>query len=228
MIQTLIDVLTAPRDAFARLRDQPRAWLPMLLLLASVLIGQLIFLNLVDREFLIADIIETAGNEVSAEDKERMRAFRDRGGGSFAAIGVVMGVLGTLVLQSLHAAYFFLVARFAGAALAYKGWFAFVWWASVPKVLSAVAGVVAVIMAPAGKISIYETRPLSFVSLFGLRLENTNLMRLLNSFDLMSLWTLVLMMIGAQLWLQRSWWLSGAIVLAPYGLVYGVWSVAVR
>ena len=219
MYQNLIDIFTAPSAVFARLVDKPTILAPLLILIMLVAVTQYAVFNLVDQRFLLEELIESTPDL----DPEAERAMRDFQGGGMRTVAMVGGLVFTVLMQVIHATYFLIVSLFSGLQIPFKRWLSFVCWSSMPRVLASLAGIVAIALAPDGRIGVFEMRPLSLLSLSGLDIDNPGLKQLASNVDITLIWSLVLMVIGYSQWTGKPKLSGVAVVLAPFLLIGAIW-----
>lgn len=223
MFQNIIDVFTAPSTAFGRLLAKPTVLFPLLVLVGGVFVTNFAYYTWVDQAFMIEELIES--QEMNPEQERAMREFA---GGDNAntmlTVTTISGALVMLLVQLLHAAYYLVVALFAGHQISYRHWLSLVCWTGLPRVLAYLASIVAIFMAPDGKISPYELNPLALNSLLRVSVENSGLQQLLSNLDVTLLWGLGLQVLAFSQWTKRSLLTSAVIALAPFTLIFGIWA----
>jgi Yip1 domain len=217
-IQMFSALITSPRRAFVELEKNPRFSLPMILLLVCS-IGLIIwFYSSIDVDAFINRALAARG--LNASQRATAGAFMSRN--TLMGSAVIFGILGLFIIQLISAFYFFFVYEFLDVRRTFRQWFAFTWWCSVPSLLSSlVSAVMIAIHRSSGSLDVLS--PLSLNALvYHFDAEDSGY-SLLNSISLVQLLTLVLMLIGAHTWSQRSWALDGVVVILPRLVLYGVW-----
>ncbi|MEM7097692.1 MAG: YIP1 family protein [Pseudomonadota bacterium] len=220
MLSLFVDIFVAPGSALQRLHEQAPIVLPLtILVLASVALNFAYF-QLVDREFLVEEIIAQAGDELSNEDERRLREFStndDDGTRWFPTIGAALSI--SLMLL-LHGTYYSLVSMFSGHGIRFRQWFGLVTWCSLPMLLAVLAGFVALMIAPGYELTFDELNPLSLTSLLNMEMGRGP-GQMLGRLDVSQVWSVVLLTLGYHLWTQSSLARSLAVALIPYMLFYG-------
>jgi hypothetical protein len=218
-VQTFVALITHPRRAFTELEKEPRFAVPMWLLVIAT-IGTIIwFYSSVNVDALITQRL--AAGSLTKAQRAAAAGLMSRGTFLFAAL--IAGTIALFVVQLVTAFYFFFVCEFLEAQLTFRKWFAFAWWCSVPQLISVVITAVLLLVRDPSQASPGVLSPLSLNELFFHYDQGDNGYALLNSITLVQLLTLVLMVIGVQVWTKRSWLLSFVIVIAPRLVIYGVW-----
>lgn len=217
----LVNIFTAPREAFAALAVRPTVLLPILalVLLNAGLVAW--YYTEVDTLWMLQTTLEDAGQEVPPGLAD------GQGGGEM--MGTIMTVTATLsaVLQILFvlllaAGYFSLVSLFGNDGVTFKRWLSLAAWSSMPTLLGILSALVNVAVNDATHMRPSELNPLSFGNLLGIETAGAGALRaMLLNVDPTALWALGLMTLGYALWTRRSAAVSLAIVAAPLVVVLG-------
>lgn len=73
MLNTFVDIFTAPRVAYQRLRETAPVLLPLCLLAGAVFGFNYAYFNLVDPEFLVEQIIAQSGEDLPKDQEAAIR-----------------------------------------------------------------------------------------------------------------------------------------------------------
>src|SRR5690606_6840305 len=130
----LVNVFTAPRDAFSALAVRPTVLLPIValtLLNTAVIVG---YYSQVDTVWLMQTMAADAGQALPPE------AIEGQGGAAMMgpvmmAIGTVGGLLQVLIPLLLAAGYLTLVSLFGNDGVTFKRWLSAVAWSSMPTTI---------------------------------------------------------------------------------------------
>jgi Yip1 domain len=217
-LQILAALITSPRRAFVELEKNPRFAVPMLLLLAAN-IGLIIwFYSTIDIDAFINRTLVARG--LNAAQRATAAGFMTRN--TLLGSAVIGGIIGLFVVQVVEAFYFFFIYEFLDVRRSFRQWFAFTWWCSVPTLITAAAAAVMIgFNRSPGSLDVLS--PFSLNALIYHFDPEDSGYSLLNSISLVQLLSLVLMVIGARTWSQRSWTLNAAVVILPRLVIYGVW-----
>lgn len=220
---TAVNILTAPRDAFAALQQHPSKLFPLLLILGSTLLVMLWYFSIVDFDWYIDDTV--AGNSnLTDEQQEAMReGMRSMSQNTFTAIGVAGGVVSLLLMYVVQSGYLSMASALNGDRYRFSHWFSLICWANLPALLGILGMVVTILMSPNGQISVYALNPLTLANL-GVVPGNGSLQSLMNVLSLPLFWTVGLIVMAYHQWVESTWSKALAIVLAPYILIFGVWT----
>jgi hypothetical protein len=205
-------LMTAPYDAFTRLRERPRFWFPLLLVVAST--GALVFwyYSTVDIEWL-----------KDAMNLQGPRAMVTRSMMLWSSVVAVVIVVPVLYL--VQALLLLLTARVTRVPVGFKYWFSMVSWSSLPALLGIVTAAIFLILSDTPQISPGVLQPLSINELLLHRPLGSPGQALLDTLSIPTLLSWVLRIIGVRSWTQRSWLFSATFVLLPTTVIYGIWAI---
>jgi hypothetical protein len=223
MFQNLIDIITAPSAAFARLKEKPAILFPMLLVLLALCSVQVGYILLTDRGFLIDQQMEQIEAILpNLTDAQREQMTENSRNQSTTAL-ILSATIGILVVYSLivalYALYLRFVSKFSFVDIGWKAWFSLSWWTSIPLVFGALASWAVLLSNSNGQVPLVDLNPLNFANLLGLDTQNSLLMQV----GPLYLWSFALLALGFQNWTKKSLVASALISLAPYLLIFGIW-----
>src|SRR5580704_7561356 len=218
-IQLIVALVTDPRRAFAELEKNPRFAVPMILLLVAN-IGVIIwFYSSIDIDAFINQVLASRG--LNAAQRAQTAAFMSRT--TLMGSAAIAGIVGLFVIQIVEAFYFFFIYEFLDVRRSFRQWFALTWWCSLPGLITAAAAAVMLLFShSSGSIGVLS--PFSLNELFYHFDPQDSGYSLLNSITLVQPLTILLMVIGAHTWSERSWVLNVVVVILPRLLIHGVWA----
>lgn len=211
-----------PRDAFTRLKNDPRYFVALVLVIAATCVTWLWYYAVVDIGWLQDRLIEQKGYTAPAE-VDMARQVMTRGSlGVFAIGGAVVGIP---LLLLVWAGYLRQAANASAVDVPLRKWYAFATWAALPGVLLLPIVAVQLALGYGRQTSPDELNPVSLNQLV-LQLPNgSTSAAIFNSFSLLSVWTIVLTTIGLVQWGVKSVPRALAIAIAPYVIFYGGWAL---
>ncbi|WP_116090267.1 Yip1 family protein [Sphingomonas crusticola] len=137
------------------------------------------------------------------------------------------GLAGVLVivpvLDLLLAIYFVLVTKLQGSNRRFGECFRLVCWAALPVVLLLPAGLITMYLTPSGRLFPEDLNPASLNNLVFHVTRPNPYLTLLSNLNLITIWQIVLMVIGLRQLTGMPTRSAAAIVCAPYLLIYGGW-----
>jgi hypothetical protein len=221
MLQLFIDIIAAPKAAFARLQEQPSWALPFVLLIALSCLLTFGYFQHNDEGFIKNNIIDQAlaGNpDMPAEAQKQIEdTIGNMSLGRLSVISTLSTGLVVALLTLLYAGYLVLANKLTKLRFGFSHWLAFTTWTAVPTIIGMLVSLALLFSDTTGKFSQAQLNPFSITGLLGMAGNNQNL----DQFSLMSLWGLVLAAIGFQQWTKSDWLTACLIPWAPYLLIYG-------
>lgn len=211
-----------PAKAFERLKSEPRYLLALALVIAATCATWIWYYAVVDIGWLQDRLIEQKGYTAPAEaDVARQVMTR----GSLTTFAVIGGLVGIPLLLLIWAGYFRQVANFLSVDLPLRKWYAFAAWTALPGLLLLPIAAVQFALGHARQIAPEELNPVSINQLLFQLPAGSAGGAVLNSFSLLSIWSIVLITIGLVRWGVRSVPRALAIAVVPYIVFYGGWAL---
>jgi hypothetical protein len=223
MFNNLINILTSPKEAFVSIKEKPTVLVPLLLIVLSLASLQWGYFNAVDREFLIDELVEQAQAFANAPEREVRENLENITPSRLAIQSAVSIAIIMPLLMMLYAGYLSLISKFTYDEIRFKQWFSLSAWTGLPSLFIALAGWVVILTNSDGLIGTTDIQPLSLNSL--IFQTQGPFESMLSSLNLLQLWSLALSALGYQHWTGKSLAKSTTIVIAPYVVIYAVWSI---
>jgi len=225
MFNNLINILTAPKEAFVSIKEKPTVLVPLLLIVLSLASLQWGYFNAVDSEFLIDELVEQSQAFANAPEGE-VRENLENVTPSRLAIqsAVAIAIIFPLIMM-LYAGYLSLISKFTYDEIRFKQWFSLSAWTWLPSIFIALAGWVVILTNSDGMIGATDIQPLSLNSL--IFQTDGPFASMLSNLNLLQFWSLALSALGYQHWTGKSLAKSSTIVIAPYVVIYTVWSIII-
>jgi hypothetical protein len=220
MFQNLIDIIAAPSAAFARIKEKPVIWLPLLLILVFTASAQLGYFLLNDPGFVKDTMLEqaTANPDMSGEQRDAIEGNIENMNINTLAISSTVAVMIFIpLILALNAWYLSFMSKFSFTQLSWKHWFSLLCWTGIPGLFAVLASWLVLLTDANGQVDQLAMQPLSIVSLLGLETRSATLQQI----NLMTLWAMALVVMGYKQWTGKSLLSSAFIALIPYGVLYG-------
>ena len=218
---TLLQIFTEPGQAMERVRERSMVWLPLLLLVLGTAVIQAWYYQVVDFAWL-QDLLLSADTDMDPAQREAARGFMSKN------VMMGMAVVGTLimipVILAISAVYYLLAAKVIGSELGFGKWFAFVTWTAVPTLLMLPAMAVQLLMHGDGQLAPDALNPLSLNQLFFHLPMGDRWAGLLGALNILTIWSVIVAVIGYKRWTGKSTGTSTFIVLLPQLIVFGGWA----
>lgn len=217
------NVILEPSPTFARLKDKPRAWVPLLILVLLTLGVSFWYVSTLDFAWFREHMLAAQAN-LKPEQRAAMAHFLtpktmmwSSGAGA---------VLGTPVVCALAALYYLLAAKVMGTGIGYGKWFGFAVWTSIPRLLALPLSALQ-IMTSGGHLAPEDMNMVSLNYLL-LHLPMSNpWFGLATNLDLTSLWAVALAVIGLKAWTGRPTGTCVTVAVLPYAVIYGLWAAKI-
>lgn len=219
-----IALATAPSSAFEELRERPRFWFPLLLLVASTVAIMYWYYSMVDIEWLKDAMFSNDPDMQKLPEAERAQAMTMLGRNTLLWGSVVGATIGLPIVFLLSALYLLLAAKVTKLTQGFKHWFALSCWSALPLLLSTVVAAIFLIISDTAQVSPSVLQPLSINELLLHRPMGTPGHALFESMSIPGVLSWILMIIGVHVWSGRSWAFSVIFILLPVVVVYGIWA----
>ena len=215
---------TAPSTAFAELRERPRFWFPLLLVVFATAAMVYWYYSIVDIEWL-KDVMYGNDPKMQQMPEAQRAAAMGMVGRGMLLWGSVIGTFVMVpVIYLLTALYFLVAAKVTKLTPGFKHWFALTCWSSLPVLLSVVVAFIFLATSGTSQLSPGVLQPLSLGELLFHRPMGSPGKTLIDSLSIPSFLSWALMIIGVRTWSQRSWVFSSVLVLLPAVVIYGIWA----
>jgi hypothetical protein len=222
LLNTAINILTTPSEAFNELQLRPNKLFPLSLIVLSTVTVMFWYFTIIDFDWYIDDTLA-----ITNLNGEQLEAAREQMGSmsqsTFRLISTSTSVIGLLLIYILQAGYLSLTSALSGSGQKFGHWLSLVLWTGLPYILSIVGMIVTLLLNPNGQLSAFELDPLTLANL-GMQSSNSSVTTLFNMLTLTQIWSLLLTVMGYKQWLDCSAVKAMAVVLAPYLLIAGVWT----
>jgi hypothetical protein len=221
------NILTSPNEAFAAIKNRPNVFLPLLVLLAGYWAVSFTYMNAVDLPwFMDAQLQSRAATMTEAQLEQAATAAAEVSPWFYGAVGAVTTTLVVLLWMFITSVYYTGISFVTNDGIKLKQWFALVCWCALPTAFGLIAQLANLTVNDARFMLQDEINPLSFGTLFTIdRAGATFVQRILLGIDVTALWSLVISVIGYQLWTGASMVKAGAIVLGPLTLIVVIGSL---
>lgn len=219
-----VALATAPSSAFEELRERPRFWFPLLILVVSTAALVYWYYSIVDIEWLKHALYGNDPNMQKLPEAERAAAMAMLGRNTLLWGSVVSTIVVLPIFFLLQALYLLLAAKVTRLPQGFKHWLALSSWSGLPLLLSTVISALFLIISDTPQISPSALQPLSINELVLHRPIGSAGYALFETLTIPGVLSWMLMIIGVRAWSQRSRAFSAIFILLPIVVIYGVWS----
>ncbi|HEX9173168.1 MAG TPA: YIP1 family protein [Telluria sp.] len=211
----------SPTAAFSMLEPRRHAWLPLVLLIAASAGVLMWYFAVVDfawlQDRMFASMRDAAQREQAGKVMSR---------GTLQTMSVAAAVAGIPFVAAVTALYLTLVSKFTHSELPFGKGFALALWSSVPILLVQILGAIQIALNPDGRLDLGQLNPVSLNQLFFHIEMGRPWSSLLDSVSVVSIWNMVLLVIGYQVWTRVPRATAAKVVLIPYAVIYAIWAVS--
>jgi len=211
------NLVTAPNEAFASLRERPRALFPVLVLLALYSVVQFYYFSHVDMGWLLDNQLQASGANIPEAQRQQVVTQVSKvppviyGAGTAVAVDFLL-----LFVILIGALYFTLVSVITSDGVTLKHWFTLLCWCLLPQALGQTAAIVNMLINDPRFMFQDSINPLAFGNLLSIdRAAASPTQRSLLAIDVTAVWGLVLQVIGYQSFSKSSLTKAAAVVLGP-------------
>jgi len=214
---------TAPSSAFNELRERPRFWFPLLLVVLATLGVTYWYFSAVDIDWYKEAVLLNTPDFQNLNEEQRATAMSMMTETTMRWASMVSLLFFMPVIYLLQALYLLLVARITKLPQGFKHWFSLICWSELAALLGVAVAAILLFMSDTSQISPGTIAPLSLNELV-FHVPPGPGYTLLESLTIPSFLSWALMIIGVHTWSQRSWAFSAAVIVLPVVVIYGCWA----
>lgn len=215
---------TAPSSAFEELRERPKFWFPLLLVVAANVAVVYWYYSIVDIEWLKDAMFSNDPGLQKLPEAERAAAMAMLGRSTMLWSSVVGTLFVLPIFFLVEALYLLLAAKVTKLPQGLKHWFALSCWTALPALINTVVAAILLIISDTTQLSPSVLQPLSINELVLHRPLGTPGFALFESLNIPGVLGWILMIIGVRVWSQRSWVFSTIFIVLPIVVIYGIWA----
>ena len=219
-----VALATAPSSAFVELRERPRFWFPLLLVVLTTAGLTYWYYSMVDIEWLKDLMSSTDPSFQKMSEDERAAAMAMFGRNMLLWSSVISMFIVIPAVLLLEALYLLVAAKVTKLSMGFKHWFALACWTSLPMLLTTVVAAILLILSENSQVAPSVMAPLSLNELLLHVPAGGPGYTLFESLGIPTFLSWALMMIGVRTWSQRSWAFSAIVTLLPWVVIYGLWA----
>lgn len=223
-LELSLALATAPTSAFTELRERPRFWFPLLVLVVSTVIVIYWYYSIVDIDWLKETLYGNNPDFLKLPEAQRESAMAFVTRTTLLWGSLVAAALALPVVLLLTALYYLVAAKVTKLPLGYRHWLAFASWTALPALISTVASAIFLILADSTQLSPSVLQPLSINSLVLHRPIGSPGYSLFEALAIPAFLSWALMVIGVHVWSRRSWVFSAVFALLPSVVIFSVWA----
>jgi len=222
LVNTAINILTAPSEAISEIQQRPTILFPLGLVLISTAISMAWYFSIIDFAWYVDDTLalQNAPEDQLEASREAMLSMSQN---TFMLIGIASSIVFTFIFYGLQSTYLALISAITGDGQKFSRWFSLVCWTSLPMLLGIAGMMVTILLSPNGQLSATELNPLTLRNL-GMETDNNSLNALFDFFNLTLVWSVGLLTMAYKQWLESSLLKAIVVVMTPYLLIASIWA----
>jgi hypothetical protein len=223
-LEISVALATSPSSALIELRERPRFWFPLLLVVLTTAGLIYWYYSIVDIEWLKDTMFsnEPKFQQMGEEQRAAAMAMFGRGPMLWSSVASMFVIIpAVMVLQAL---YLLVAAKVTKLSPGFKHWFALACWTSLPTLLTSVVSAILLILRENSQVATSVLAPLSLNELLFHVPPGAPGYALLESLAIPAFLSWALMIIGVRIWSQRSLSFSAGVTLLPWVIIYGIWA----
>ncbi len=222
--QASLDILISPKETLSLVKDKKNwSWVPFGLVSLATTGLFLYYFFSIDFDWMLNQMLDQIAIDEGLSDEELQITSQYMTKSNMMWSTTLGALLGTIVVNGVMALYYLLVTRIATREhLSFGNWHGFVWWTSMPLVVSYLLAFLIITFSNNGMVTLEDLSP---TSLGFLSESSSRWFGLFNSLNIFSFWTIALAFIGLQAWLGMKRNRALAIALGPSIIIYGVWTL---
>jgi hypothetical protein len=219
-VGTLIQIFSEPSKAFVTIKTKGMVWFPLILTILGMVGLYFYYFKTVDFAWMIERMYASNPNKEASEMAAKVMT-RD-----MMLYSIVGGTVIMLpIMFSISALYFLIVSKVKKFDLSFGNWFTFVAWASVPMLVLIPLGIMQIMLSHQGQLGIEQLNPTSLNQLIFHIAPGQPWQAFFDAINLPMIWSMILSVIGYQVWTKSTRASAIVIVLSPYAVVFGIWAV---
>jgi hypothetical protein len=219
-----VALATAPSSAFAELRERPRFWFPLLLVVLTTTGLTCWYYSIVDIEWLKDAMFSTNPDLQALPEEKRAAAMSMFSRTTLLWSSAISMMIAFPIVFLLEALYLLVAAKITKLPQGFKHWFSLACWTSLPMLVGNVVAAILLILADNPQVAPSVLQPLSLNELLFHVPAGGRGYELFESLGIPAFLIWALMIIGVRTWSQRSWVFSAIVVLLPWAVIYGLWA----
>lgn len=214
---------TSPTSAFTELRERPRFWFPLVIVVLATAVIVAWYYSVVDIEWLKDALYSNNPDFMKMPEAQRTQAMAFVGRKMMLISGVVGTCMGLPFFYLLNSLYMLLAAKVTKVQYGLKHWFTLTSWSALPALLGALLAAIFLLIRDNDQIGPGVLQPLGLNELLFHLPLGSKAQTYLDALNIPGMLSWVLAIIGVRTWTQRSWLFSAIFVLLPAVLLFGIW-----
>lgn len=213
----LVKMFYEPTRTFEALEPKKQAWLPIILVIATMTAVTLWYFSVVDAAWFIEQMFSTM------KEKEREAAAQMLNANTMKISMIGGQLIGTPIVLCITGLYFLIAGKIAKRPVSFGTGFSLAAWSMVPTLLLLPLAAIQILMSTSPQFEYSALNMLSVNQLVFQYPMSNPMAAVFDSISIVSIWNAVLLIIGFQVWAKAQLATAVKVVLIPYAVVYGIW-----
>ena len=213
----LLKMFYEPTAAFHQLEPKKHAWLPLVLIILSMMAMTMWYFSVVDGPWFVEQLL------APMKPAEREMAAKMMTPGMVQTSMLGGNLLGIPLVAALTSLYLMLAGKLTKTDIGFGTGFALSAWSYIPTLLLLPLAGIQLLMASNGQLEFSQLNPLSINQIFFQYPMGDPRAGALDALSVISLWSSVLMVIGFKVWGKTSMATAVKVVAIPTVIIYGAW-----
>lgn len=197
LLNNAVNLFSSPGKAWEAIKSEGGAWFPVVVIIAMVGLVNFLYFQSVNMDWFIQQQVAIAGADSTPAEKEAMTSqMASMGRGMFTAFAIGGSAIGIPLMYAIVAVLFIIISNIRNDNLTYGDCFSLVSWAGLVKVVSVLVALFIVSMDSSGELGQHHVTGLNLNLLFFQVEAGHPWYNWLTNFDLVSLWSAVLLGLG--------------------------------
>ncbi len=217
------NIITTPQKAFEQVRSIGGAWFPLVVIIVFGILMNVYYFQSVNHEWFIEqNVLAQAANASPAEQEIARNQMNSMGPNMFLIIGVVGTIIMVPLIYAIVGLFLLIVSNIRNDNLSYGQCFTIVSWSGLIKIFSVIVGFVSIFLASNGQIAQHDISGLN-LNMLMFQVDVTHpWYSWLTQFDLIGIWSAVVMGLGYRIFTNASMVTSVIVGLLPTILYFGI------
>ena len=216
-VGALFKMFYEPTAAFQQLEPKKHAWLPLILVILTMMGMTLWYFTVVDGAWFVEQLL------APMKPAEREMAAKVMSPGMVQTSMLGGNLVGIPLVAALTALYLMLAGKITKSDIGFGTGFALTAWSYIPMVLLLPLAGIQLMMASNGQLEFSQLNPLSINQLFFQYPMGDPRAGALDALSVTSIWSSVLMVFGYKTWGKTSTATAIKVVAIPSVVIYGAW-----
>lgn len=224
----LVNVFVEPKSVFENLQTTKKwSWLGLIIVMAITAISSMMFFGGMSTEWLVEQQMMAAG-DMSVSEREATQQGMEMMADYMGIIAAVSALVMLPVMSAIFALYYKVIGSTAATVdpeFTFGDWFAFTVWTQMPALINSLGFMALFLTAATGDLPISMPNYASVNQLFMDLVPGDALYTWAESFNLFSIWSVIIAAVGFNRCCKMSIVKSVIFAALPIVVIFGAWFI---